>query len=205
MLTPEQLAAAHKANIEMLFGLTRQALEGVERLVELNLQATRAALRDAAGETDALLSAKDVQELLQRQAALLQPMAEKSLAYSRQLYEIAASTYEAFAQATQHNLGDAQHKVEAVVDNIARNAPAGSETAVAAMRHAVQAAAVAMETVQKAMQQASALAQTNVEHLTQQAQQWQQAAASAATAAASNAAPSAGRTGARARRSPNNA
>ncbi len=201
MLTPEQLAAAHKANIEMLFGLTRQAFEGVERLVELNLQATRAALRDAASETDALLSAKDAQELLQRQAALLQPMAEKALAYSRQLYEIAASTGSAFAQAAQNNLAESQHKVEAVVDNVARNAPAGSEAAVAAMRNAVQAAAVAMETVQKAMQQASELAHTNVEHLTQQAQQWQQAAATAAGAAT---APAAGRS-TRARRSQSNA
>ncbi|WP_334134456.1 phasin family protein [Tepidimonas sp.] len=200
MLTPEQLAAAQKANIEMLFGLTRQALDGVERLVELNLQATRAALRDAASETDALLSAKDAQELLQRQAALLQPLAEKALAYSRQLYDIAASTGTAFAQAAQNKLADTQHKVETVVENVARNAPAGTEAAVEAMRNAVQAAAVAMETVQKAMQQAGELAQSNIQTLTQQAQQWQQAAA---TAAGTTAATASG-TGSRTRRSPSN-
>ncbi|MES8247491.1 phasin family protein, partial [Cutibacterium acnes] len=54
MLTPEQLAAAHTANSDMLFGLTRKAFEGVETLVELNLQATRAALRDSADQTQAL-------------------------------------------------------------------------------------------------------------------------------------------------------
>jgi len=196
MLTPEQLAAAQKANIEMLFGLTRQALNAVERLVELNLQTTRAALRDAASESDALLSAKDAQELLQRLAALLQLLAEKALAYSRQLYEIAASTGTAFAQAAQANLADTQHKVQTMVEDVARNAPAGTETAVEAMRNAVQAAAVAMETVQKAMQQASELAQSNIQTLTQQAQQWLQSAASAAGSTAA--------TASRTRRSPSN-
>lgn len=170
MLTPEQLAAAYKANIETLFGLTRQAVEGVEKLVELNLQATRTALRDAADQSEALLSAKDAQELLQRQAALLQPLAEKTIAYSRQLYEIAASTQGAFAAAAQQQANELQAKVQAVTDNIARNAPAGSEAAVQAMRNAVQAAATAMETVQRAVQQAAELTQTHVQQAADQAE-----------------------------------
>ena len=34
MLTAEQIIAAHKANLETLFGLTTKAFEGVEKLVE---------------------------------------------------------------------------------------------------------------------------------------------------------------------------
>ncbi|MFP3748214.1 phasin family protein, partial [Achromobacter sp. SIMBA_011] len=41
LLTPEQFVAAQKANLETLFGLTGKAFEGVEKLVELNLQAVR--------------------------------------------------------------------------------------------------------------------------------------------------------------------
>ncbi|MEW6694230.1 MAG: TIGR01841 family phasin [Pseudomonadota bacterium] len=171
MLTPEQLAAAHKANIEMLYGLTRKAFEGVEKLVELNLQATKAALRDSADHTQALLSAKDAQELLQRQAALLQPLAEKAVAYSRQLYDIAASTGSAFAQVAEDNAADAQRKALAVMDNVAKNAPAGTEAAVEAMRSAVQAASSAMETIQQAVKQAAELAETQFHQAAQQAQQ----------------------------------
>ena len=40
MLTPEQLVASQKANLETLYGLTSKAFEGMEKLVELNLQAT---------------------------------------------------------------------------------------------------------------------------------------------------------------------
>ena len=38
MLTTEQIMASHKANIETLFGLTQKAFEGVEKLVELNVE-----------------------------------------------------------------------------------------------------------------------------------------------------------------------
>jgi hypothetical protein len=51
--TPEQVTAAQKANLETLFGLTNKAFEGVEKLVELNLQVAKAALAEAAETTQA--------------------------------------------------------------------------------------------------------------------------------------------------------
>src|SRR3989442_8041172 len=77
MLTAEQILAAHKANVETLFGLTNKAFEGVEKLVELNVQATKAALAETANHTQAVLAVKDAQELLALQASLVQPLAEK--------------------------------------------------------------------------------------------------------------------------------
>jgi len=52
MLTAEQIVAAQKSNLETLFGLTQKAFEGVEKLVELNIQATKAAMAEAANITD---------------------------------------------------------------------------------------------------------------------------------------------------------
>ena len=92
MLTAEQVIAANKANIETLFGLTNKAFEGVEKLVELNLQVTKAAMGEVADTTKAAMSVKDAQELFALQAGLLQPAAEKAAAYSRHLYDIAAAT-----------------------------------------------------------------------------------------------------------------
>ena len=161
MLTPEQLLAAQKANIETLFGLTQKAFEGVEKLVELNVQATKAALNESASNAQAMLSVKDAQELLTLQASLMQPLAEKTAAYSRQLYEIAQGTGAEFAKAAEAQTAEAQQKFMSVVDNVAKNAPAGSETAVAVMKNAVAAASNAMETVQKAVKQASDIAESN--------------------------------------------
>jgi phasin family protein len=161
MLTTEQMIAAQKANIETLYGLTQKAFEGVEKLVELNLQATKAALADTANSTQAIMSVKDAQELLALQAQLMQPLAEKATAYSRQLYEIAAGTGGEFAKAAEGQAVDAQQKFMNVVDNVAKNAPAGSETAVTVMKNAVAAATTAMESVQKAVKQASDMADAN--------------------------------------------
>ena len=40
-LTAEQVIAANKANVETLFGLTNKAFEGVEKLIDLNLQVAK--------------------------------------------------------------------------------------------------------------------------------------------------------------------
>ena len=169
MLTAEQLVAAQKANIETLFGLTQKAFEGVEKLMELNLQATKAALAESANNAQAVLSAKDAQELIALQASLMQPLAEKAAAYSRQLYEIASGTQAEFTKVAEAQSQEAQQKFMAVVDNVAKNAPAGSETAVAVMKSAVSAATNAMETVQKAVKQASEVAEANFHAMANQA------------------------------------
>ena len=64
MMTVEQLMTSHKANVETLFGLTSKAFEGMERLIELNVQVAKAAMVEAADTTQAVLSVKDGQELL---------------------------------------------------------------------------------------------------------------------------------------------
>lgn len=161
MLTAEQILAAQKANVETLFGLTTKAFEGVEKLVELNVTASRAALAEAADTTQSFLGVKDAQELLALQASLFQPLAEKTAAYSRHLYDITSSTTAEFGKTFEGQVADAQKKFLAVVDNAAKNAPAGSETAVAVFKSAVAAGNNALESVQKAVKQATEVAEAN--------------------------------------------
>lgn len=166
MLTAEQIIAAQKANVETLFGLTQKAFEGVEKLVELNVQATKAALAETANNAQAVMSVKDAQELLALQASLFQPLAEKTVAYSRHLYDIASGTGSEFGKAAEAQAADAQAKFLSLVDNAAKNAPAGSETAVAVMKSAVSAANNAIESVQKAVKQATEMAEANFNTVT---------------------------------------
>ena len=169
MLTAEQVLASQKSTIETLFGLTGKAFEGVERLVELNMTASKAALAEAADTTQAILGVKDAQELLALQASLFQPLAEKTAAYSRHLYDIASGTGAEFGKAFETQAADAQKKFLAVVDNAAKNAPAGSETAVAVFKSAVAAGNNALESVQKAVKQASDVAEANFNAVANQA------------------------------------
>ena len=147
-LTAEQILASHKANIETLFGLTTKAFEGVEKLVELNVTASRAALSEAANHTQAVLGVKDAQELLALQAGLFQPLAEKTAAYSRHLYDIASGTGAEFGKAFEAQATDAQKAFTNLVDS-------------AAKKSAVSAANNAFESVQKAVKQASDVAEAN--------------------------------------------
>lgn len=160
-MTVEQVLASQKANIETLLGLTAKAFEGVEKIVELNMSASKAALAESGENAKALLSVKDAQELLALQSGLIQPLAEKTAAYSRHLYEIAAGTTSEFTQALESQAAEVQQKFTGMIDSAAKNAPAGSESAVAVMKSAVAAANNALESVQKAVKQATDVAQAN--------------------------------------------
>jgi phasin family protein len=183
MLTPEQVVAAHKANVQTLVGLTGKAFEGVEKLVELNLQVARAALTESGDAATAALSVKDVQELLSLQASLLQPAAEKVAAYNRHVYDIAAATNAEVTKVAEAQLADAQKKFMGLVDSAAKNAPAGTENAVALVRSAVAAANNAFESVQKATKQAADIAEANMQAITTTAVKASQGAAKARRAA----------------------
>ncbi len=169
MLTAEQMMASQKATVETLFGLTGKAFEGVEKLVELNMTASKAALTEAADTAQAVLGVKDVQELLALQASLFQPLAEKTAAYSRHLYDIATGTGADLGRTFEEQAAEAQKKFLAVVDNAARNAPAGSETAVAVFKSAVAAGNNALESMQKAVKQANEVAEANFNAVASQA------------------------------------
>ena len=153
--------ASHKANMETLLGLTTKAFEGVEKIVELNMTASKAAMAEAGDHAKALLSVKDAQELMALQSSMFQPLAEKTAAYSRHLYEIASSSTAEFTKAVEGQAADVQKKITGLVDTAAKNAPAGSETAVAVFKSVVSAANNALESVQKAVKQATDVAEAN--------------------------------------------
>jgi len=162
-LTPEAILNAHKSNLETLFGLTQKAFDGVEKLVELNVAASRAALSDAASHSQQLLGAKDAQQLLALQAQWFQPLAEKTAAYSRSLYDIANGTGAELAQTVEARSAELQKNLGDLIDSTTKNAPPGTEAAVAVLKNSISAANNAAESVQKAVKQASDMAQANIQ------------------------------------------
>jgi phasin family protein len=181
--TAEQFVAAQRASVETIFGLTNKAFEGVEKLVELNMQVAKATLAEAAETTQAAMSIKDAQELLSLQAGLLQPAAEKAAAYSRHLYDILAGTNAEVTKAAEATMADSQAKVLALVDTAVKNAPAGTESAVALVKSAVAAANNAYESMHKASKQATEVAEANFTAMTNTAVKATQTAAKGKKAA----------------------
>lgn len=165
-LTPEQIAAAQKANLETLSGLTNQALQSIEKLVELNMHIAKQSLSDSMNSAKKALEVKDIQQLLAHQAEAVQPMAEKIMAYSRHLYELAHETQANFTKSAEKEFQAGQKKINALVEDWTKNAPAGSDAAVQAMKQAIASANNVFETSQKAVKHAVEVAQSNLSSAT---------------------------------------
>ena len=163
-LTPEQIAAAQKANLETLAGLTNQALKSVEKLVELNMQIAKSSLSESMSNAKKALEVRDLQQLIAQQAQMIQPMAERMMSYGRDLYEIAQDSSQAFTKTAEAELAANQKKLQSMVDEWTKNAPAGSDAAVQMMKQAIAAANNSYETSQKAIKHAMEVAQANMQN-----------------------------------------
>lgn len=162
LTTPEQLAAANKANVEAMLTLANTAFASAERLAALNLNTARAVLEDSVNNAKTLLGAKDLQEVISLQATLAQPSVEKAVAYSRSVYEISAQTQEEFSKLVEAQFAEVNKNVAATLDKAAKSAPAGSDVAVAAVKSAIAAANSAYDTMSKAAKQVAEIAEANV-------------------------------------------
>lgn len=163
-LTPEQMAAAQKANLETLAGLTNQALKSVEKLVELNMQIAKNSLNESMANAKKTLEVRDIQQLIAAQAEMIQPMAERMMNYGRDLYEIAQDNSKAFTKTAEAEIAAGQKKLQTMVDEWTKSAPAGSEAAVQMMKQAIAAANNSYETSQKAIKHAMEVAQANMQN-----------------------------------------
>jgi phasin family protein len=165
----EQFAAANKANLEALEGATKKAYAGVEKLVDLNMAASKAALGESFSYAQAVMSVKTPQEFMTLQTGFFQPMAEKSAAYFQHVQSIATEGSAEFVKQFEANLADAQKAIGASVDQLVKNAPAGSESAVAAFQSALSNGQKAVEQTQAAIKKATAQAQANFAAASKQA------------------------------------
>ena len=77
---PENLVEMNKANIETAMKFAGIALEGAERMIELQLKAAKAAFADSVEGAKAIASVKDLQQLAALNDNLAQPSIEKATA-----------------------------------------------------------------------------------------------------------------------------
>jgi phasin family protein len=159
--TAAQFIETNKANLQALEGLSTQAFAGVEKLVELNMAASKAVFGDAFSHAQAVLGAKDAQEMMALQSGMLKPLAEKSAAYAKHVQTIVTGSTAELTKAVEAKTAEAQKAFAGAVESLAKNAPAGSETAVAAFQKALVTGQAAIESAQAQAKKAVETAQTN--------------------------------------------
>ncbi len=160
--TPEGMSEAQKENIEAMMKLSQKAFEGIEKMVELQLGAARSSLQETSEKFKALMSVKDASEIVTMNQNMATPTAEKALAYSRTIYDIASQTSSEVQRLIDAQIADANKKLVDALDEFAKTAPAGSESIVAMMKSSLTAANSAYETANRAARQVVEMAERNM-------------------------------------------
>ncbi|SAK63066.1 phasin family protein [Caballeronia pedi] len=164
-LAPENVIASQKAGVDTTFGLAARAVEGFEKLVDLNVRTVRTAIDEHQALIARSLSVRDPQEFFALQNQQVQAGAQRVQSYWLSVYEIAAGVRGGYLQAAQDQIEKSQRNVQAFVQSLASNAPAGSEAVVTAWKTAIDAATEsansAYEAAKRAAQQVVEAAQND--------------------------------------------
>ncbi len=95
---PEQITAAQVANIQMLEDMATSMYAGFEQLAWLNLATSKAAFVEACRRAQTLLDAKDPQEWMALQMAMLQPPSADYANQIRRLLDVVFGVHSEFAK-----------------------------------------------------------------------------------------------------------
>ena len=163
--TNDQFIATQKTNVEALTGLSEKAFSSFEKLVKLNIAASKALLGESIANLQALGEIKDAQALMAFQSGMLKPMTDKAASYSRHLLDIVSGSRDDFSKAFESTSAQSQKSVTALLDASLKNAPVGSEAAVAVIKSAIDASTNAVESAQKSAKQALEAVESNMTSL----------------------------------------
>ncbi len=161
-VTPEQIQAAAKAGTEAMLATLSTQFATLEKLARINSDTVKSAFEDAVANARALAGAKDVQEFLSLQSGFAQPAIERAIAYSKSVYEVATEANAELSRLAERRAAEWNESLVSMLDKAAKNAPAGSEVAVSAVKQMLAAANSAYDNFNRVAKQASEIAEANV-------------------------------------------
>jgi len=159
---PQQVLNSQKAAIEALVSIQQSVFGGFEKLVDLNLKALKATLDDVSDKSQQVANVKDAQEAVAMTTNLVQPNADKAMAYSKHVYDIMTSVQADLAKLGEAHLAEGKKHMHDAIDQLTQHAPAGSESAVAMLKSGIAQANTAFDSITKATKQAAEAAEKNL-------------------------------------------
>ncbi len=149
----EQMTAAHKENVATTMALAGIAATAAEKVMDLNINIVKTAIAGVTENGKAIADAKDAQALSSIQAQWAQPSLETFTAYVKDGYDILSESQADVTKIVDARIVEVNKTVVSALDQAEKNAPAGSDAAVAAMKSAVAAANQAYDAFSKAGKQ----------------------------------------------------
>lgn len=167
--TPDQLVALNKANLEIAMKFAGVALQGAERILDLQLKAAKSAFADSVENAKTIAAVKDLQQLAALKDSMAQPTIEKATAYAKSVYDVTTATQAEFGKLVEEQVSEFNKQVVTVLDKMVKTAPAGSEVGIAALKSGIAAVNSAYDNVSKVAKQFTEATQSNFEAVAKQA------------------------------------
>jgi len=167
--TPEQLVALNKANLEVAMKFAGVALQGAERILDLQLKAAKTAFADSVENAKTIAAVKDLQQLAALKDSMAQPTLEKATAYAKSVYDVTTATQAEFGKLVEEQVSEFNKQVVTALDKMVKNAPAGSEVGIAAFKSGIAAVNSAYDNLSKVAKQFQDVTQSNIEAVAKQA------------------------------------
>jgi phasin family protein len=162
----DQMAELNNAAVLSAARLSKLSLDSAERLLALQMGFAKTALGDATRTARAASATQDPQQLLALRTKAAETAMSQWLEYARGLYEVASDAQSELSKLAEERLADLQRSVTDTVDQAAKNAPAGSDVAVAAMKSSLAAATAAFDSFTKAARHAASFTDAGVKAAT---------------------------------------
>lgn len=159
---PKQLLEQQKTAVNNIVAAQNALFTGFEKLVDLNLKLIKATLDDVSQTSQQATEAKDPQEAVALLSALAQPATEKAATYSKDVYQIVTQVSNELLQLSESHVTEVQKNLSESIDQLAKNAPTGSESAIALLKSSLATANNAYDSLNKAAKQAAEVAENNL-------------------------------------------
>lgn len=159
----EQLAAAQKANAEVLLALVRTAFNGVERLTALNIAASRDFFNNSVANTQQILGAKDANDVAKLNNELAKPNLDKWMEYSRSVYDLAAQIQKELTAVVETQYSSFAKNASSAVEKASATAPVGGDVFAAAMKSMLDASTKAFDNMTAVTKQFTDIAEANLQ------------------------------------------
>ncbi len=159
----EQLAAAQKANAEVMTVLLRTAFNGVERLTALNMAASREFFNSAVANTQQLMGAKDASEVSKLNAELAKPNLDKWMEYSRSVYDLVSQMQKEVTSAMEAQYNSFSKNANSAVEKATATAPVGGDVFAATMKSMLGASTKAFDSMNSMAKQLTEIAEANMQ------------------------------------------
>lgn len=158
----DQLNAAQKANAEVMMALMRTSFEGMQRLAELNMAATREFFNATVSNANTLMSAKDLNDLTQVNQSLAKPDFDKVMDYSRKVYDLVAQMQKDMTSVLEHQYSQFSKSATTAIDKTKAANPVAGDIFAATMKSMLEATNKAFDNMNAMSKQMAELADANL-------------------------------------------